>query len=176
MPGGRPTAYDPECIKIVKAMAKLGATNADLASEFEVSHATIDNWMIKHPEFLGALKEGKEAFDQRIERSLAQKAIGYERPVVKTTTFENEDGGTTVSTVEYVEHVPPDTTACIFWLKNRKPKEWRDRHEFSGDPENPLQIVHAVQLIVTDSREDWDKIAADRDRLCLPAPEGSGEV
>ena len=77
---------------------------------------------MRHPDFLGSLKAGKEEADARVEQSLYQRAVGYSFKSEKI--FCNKDGE--VTRVPIVEHVPPDVTAQIFWLKNRDPKRWRD--------------------------------------------------
>ena len=82
----------------------------------------IDNWKAQHPDFLGSLKAGKEEADARVEQSLYQRAAGYSYNAEKI--FCNKDGE--VTRVPIVEHVPPDVTAQIFWLKNRDPARWRD--------------------------------------------------
>jgi hypothetical protein len=105
----------------------LGATDEQIADFFGVSVPTIDNWKKAHPAFLGALKESKAALDTKVERSLYERAMGYSHPAVKILTVAGQ-----VEQVPYVERYPPDTTAMIFWLKNRKPAEWRDRQEITG--------------------------------------------
>jgi hypothetical protein len=119
---GRPSSYKPEYVKMAKHAARLGATDADLARIFGVSDATIDNWKAQHPDFLGSSKEGKEEADARVVRSLFQRAIGYSYNAEKI--FCDKNGK--VTRVPIVEHVPPDVTAQIFWLKNRDPERWRD--------------------------------------------------
>jgi hypothetical protein len=89
---------------------------------FGVSDATIDNWKAQQPQFLGSLKAGKEEADARVEQSFYRRAVGYSYKSEKI--FCNKDGE--VTRVPIVEHVPPDVTAQIFWLKNRDPKRWRD--------------------------------------------------
>src|SRR5271166_748995 len=74
---GRPEGYHPRFVEIARAMCRLGATDFDLAQEFGVKTQTIWNWRCKYPEFFDATHEGKEAFDSRAERSLAQRAVGY---------------------------------------------------------------------------------------------------
>jgi hypothetical protein len=118
---GRPSRYKAEFAKMARHLCKLGATDADLADAFEVSVVTIDNWKTRHPEFLGSLKSKEEA-DNCVERSLYARATGYTYDAVKI--FHTKDGK--IIKVPYTEHVPPDVTACIFWLKNRRPSEWRD--------------------------------------------------
>ena len=120
--GGRPSSYKPEYAEMARHLCKLGATDADLAEAFEVSVVTIDNWKIKYPEFLGSLKASKEEADNRVERSLYARATGYSYDAVKI--FCTKDGK--ITKVPYTEHVPPDVTAQIYWLKNRRPDHWRD--------------------------------------------------
>jgi hypothetical protein len=136
MPAGRPTDYDPEFADQARKLCELGATDADLAKFFEVSTRTIPRWAAAHEEFCQALKVGKESADDRVERSLYHKAVGYSFDAVKIFQYE----GTPIQ-VPYVEHVAPDTTAGIFWLKNRRMATWRDRHEHTGPDGGPLQVV-----------------------------------
>jgi hypothetical protein len=93
------------------------------AEAFGVSVVTIDSWKIRYPEFLGSLKAGKAEADNRVERSLYERANGYNYDAVKI--FMPARAKKPVY-APYVEHVPPDVTACIFWLKNRDPEHWRD--------------------------------------------------
>ena len=123
---GRPTKYRDAFVKQAKKLCELGATNPDLAEFFEVSLNTIDNWAAKHPQFLGALKVGKGAADDRVERSLYQKATGYE---VDTVKIFMPAGADEPVYAPYREKVPPSDTAAIFWLKNRRGAEWRDKQE-----------------------------------------------
>ena len=129
---GRPTDYRVEYVARAKEMCAGGATDMELADEFDVSIQTLYNWRAKYPEFLEAIKTNKPIADERVERSLFERATGYERDSVKI--FCDKDGR--VTEVPFREYVPPDSTAMIFWLKNRKPKEWRDKRELevTGDP------------------------------------------
>jgi hypothetical protein len=128
---GRPSKYRPEFARQAEALTRLGAIDKDLADYFRVSITTIGQWQTTVPEFLSALKGGKEAFDERVERSLAIRALGYSYDSEKL--FYNADINKVVR-AKTVTHVPPDVTACIFWLKNRKPDDWRDvhRHDHRG--------------------------------------------
>ena len=115
----------------------LGATDAELAAAFSVTTTTIGNWKNQHPEFLAALKEGKQEADCTIAASLYERAKGYEyiRQVPFKVKHVKYDNGKRLSeteeviTVDVLEKVPPETTAMIFWLKNRRPVEWRDRRD-----------------------------------------------
>lgn len=104
----------------------LGARNEDLARFFAVSVKTIYHWQDAHPEFAEALKQGKEHADSAVAESLFRRARGYNyqssKVVLNKSTKLHE-------TVAYEAHMPPDTVACIFWLKNRRPDLWRDMRQ-----------------------------------------------
>lgn len=140
---GRPTDYKPEHAKQARKLCELGATDVELADFFEVHVSTIYRWQAKHEKFCEALKAGKDAADERVERSLYHKAVGYSFDAVK---IFNASG--TPLEVPYREHIPPDTTAAIFWLKNRRRDEWRDKqdHEHTGKDGAPLVPVLNVTI------------------------------
>ena len=104
---GRKSDFRPEYILIAKACARFGAIEDEIANELNIGPATLDRWKQKYPEFRCALKAGKEASDDRVERSLYQLAIGWNGQ-------------------------PPNATAAIFWLKNRRPDRWRDVQQLQG--------------------------------------------
>lgn len=121
---GQPTKYKPEFAKQAKKLCELGATEQDLGEFFGVDRRSITNWKLTQAAFSDALKVGKSTADDAVERSLYNRAIGYSYPSQKIM----QNAGAPV-VVDYIEHAPPDTTACIFWLKNRRRDEWRDKHE-----------------------------------------------
>lgn len=134
--GGRPTKYKPEYTQQAVKLSKIGATDAQIADFFEVNIDTITEWKKVHPEFSVALKEAKAQFDDvLVEQSLARRAQGFMR--VKEV-FNPEGIKELIQ-----EEVPPDTTACIFWLKNRQPQQWREKqeHEHTGKDGAPLMAV-----------------------------------
>lgn len=124
MPAGRPTKYKAEYAKQAAKLSELGATDREIADFFEVNEATVHRWKHTHPEFCESLKVGKEAADDRVEQALYRRALGYSHDAVKII---NVNG--VVAHEQYVEHYPPDTTAMIFWLKNRRKEVWRDKQE-----------------------------------------------
>ena len=136
---GRPTKYDPKFVDIVRGIAKLGATDDQVADCLSVSIATVSLWKVQYPEFLEALKAGKDEADARVERTLYQRAVGYQRDAVKI--FHPADAPGPVY-APFREEVPGDVTAQIFWLKNRRRDEWRDvkSQELSGVNGAPIQI------------------------------------
>lgn len=121
---GRPTDYDESYVRIAKKLCDLGATDQEIADTFDVDVRTIYRWKHDHPDFCQALKMGKDIADERVERSLYQKAIGYEQEAVKIFM---PSGAEEPVYAPFREKVAPDTTAAIFWLKNRRSQDWRDK-------------------------------------------------
>lgn len=126
MTAGRPTKYKAEYAEQARKLCLLGATDAELASFFEVDVRTIHRWKIESDKFCHSIRVGKETADERVERSLYQKAIGYEQEEVKIFMPANRDEPVYAP---FTAKIAPDTTAAIFWLKNRRPAEWRDKQE-----------------------------------------------
>lgn len=137
---GRPTAYSPAFCDEARTLCEGGATDVDLADHFGVEISSIKRWKNKHEAFRTALKLGKDAADDRVVDSLYHKAVGYSFDAVK---IFNANGAPLI--VPYREHVAPDTTAAIFWLKNRRPAEWRDKvdHEHGGKDGGPISVIIA---------------------------------
>jgi hypothetical protein len=120
---GRKSTFLVQYVDVARRMAYLGATDQDLAIAFKTSISAIWRWKALHPDFRQALKLGKKEADEQVERSLYERARGYSYDAVKIFL---PYGTTTPIYAPYTEHVPPDTTAAIFWLKNRVPDHWRD--------------------------------------------------
>jgi len=116
--GSRPSLYKPEFAKAAAKMCELGATDGEIAEAFNVSIRTIHAWKHEHEEFSASLKAGKTQADDRVERSLYQKATGYEVTEEQAVKLRNKTDGGVIETVEVVKvskHVAADTTAAIFW-------------------------------------------------------------
>ncbi len=137
-PAHRPSKYDPERHpEWAGGLAKLGKTEKEIAVDFGVSLSTFHEWKKAHPELSVALKIGKSEADTAVEKSLYKRAMGYDVDVLETTEYPDY---TQVKKTK--KHIPPDTTAQIFWLKNRKPDEWRDKQhqEITGKDGGPVAL------------------------------------
>jgi transposase-like protein len=137
--GGRPTAYKPEYAKeAFEYCAIFGADDKMLAKKFGVAESTLYLWKLKHNEFSEALKAGKEEFDTKnVEKALRDRALGYEHDDVHISNYQGE-----ITVTPIKKKYPPDTTACIFWLKNRQPDKWRDKQELEHSGNLEINIVN----------------------------------
>lgn len=129
---GRPSEYRDEYAEQARKLCELGATDQEIADFFEIDVRTVYRWKHDHDQFCQSLKAGKEIADERVERSLYQRAIGYEQDEVKIFM---PGGADKPVYAPFRAKVAPDVTAGIFWLKNRRSAEWRDKqdHEHSGN-------------------------------------------
>lgn len=143
---GRPTKFDQNLVQDILTMAEAGKTDAEMAESIGVTEQTFNNWKHAHPDFFESLKTAKDIADDKVEVALFQRATGYSHKAIKMFC----PNGTIVSKT-YIERYPPDTTAAIFWLKNRRPKQWRDVHklEHSGSDGGPIktQVVGEAQVL-----------------------------
>jgi len=134
---GRPAKYNPDIhIVLVEAMAQIGLTEFEIASKLRISERTLNRWKVAYPDFRHAIKSGKIEPDEIVKRSLYQRAVGYYFPAVKIFKVKGEPP----CIVRYMEHVPPDVAAAFIWLKNRDSKNWKDRHEHTGEGGNPIDV------------------------------------
>lgn len=134
---GRPSSYKPEYTEQARKLCLLGAVDEDLADFFNVASSTISNWKHSEPDFLKAITLGKDEADNQVERSLFRRAMGFSHPETKFATHE----GKITDREDFTRHYPPDTAACIFWLKNRKKDHWRDKQDLNVAGDITLQIV-----------------------------------
>ena len=134
----RPSKYQETFNKQAYKLALLGAKDKELATFFEVDEATINRWKIDYPEFCESLKAGKEIADMKVSKSLYKRALGFKYDEVTHERVEvgefNPQLGEFVKvpatkTKVVTKYIIPDTTAQIFWLKNRRSDIWRDKQE-----------------------------------------------
>lgn len=120
---GRPTKYKPDYHpEKAHKLALLGLTDEEMAVSFDVTTSTIYEWMNRHSEFSEAIKSGKVTADANVAQSLYKKALAG------------------------------DTTSAIFWLKNRRSKDWRDKQDQDVTLKNPdgTGVFHGVSFVGID--------------------------
>ena len=145
---GRPSKYKPEYADQAKKLCMLGMTDKEMADFFGVAESTLNLWKTVHPEFSESLKGGKDLIDAQVAAKLFHRAIGYEHPEDDIRAVNGE-----IVITPMVKHYPPDTTAAIFWLKNRQPQKWRDKPEEGGDNENAQPVPVKIEVEVKDARK-----------------------
>ena len=145
---GRVSTYRPEYAEQARKLCEFGLTDYECAQFFDLSPRQFDRWKITHLDLCQSLKVGKEHADERVVRSLYHRAVGYNYEAVKIFMPANREKPVVVP---YIEHVPPDVTACVFWTKNRDPQHWRDSQ----------QLEHVLgKYIISDqpmTEEEWAK-------------------
>ncbi|MEM5769356.1 MAG: helix-turn-helix domain-containing protein [Bacillota bacterium] len=131
-------------LTLLEGWARDGLTDEQIASNCGITATTLYDWKNRFPEISETLKRGKEVVDIQVENALLKRALGYEYTEERIEVSE-KDGRKVVQTVKAVV---PDTTAQIFWLKNRRPDKWRDKppeaSDTSRETETP-KLLHALQ-------------------------------
>ena len=152
---GRPSSFKPEYTEQVEKLCKLGTTDRDLCLFFSISHQTVENWKKTYPEFFLALMKGKQEADTNVAEAMYRNATGYDYYEEQAVKLRETSyvGGKVSNVREYVEivmvkrHQPADTTAQIFWLKNRRPDLWRDVKRIDSEPELVKQTYSGEALL-----------------------------
>ena len=145
----------------IKGWARDGLTQAEIADEIGVNVSTLIAWKQKFSEIYNALKRGKDVADRNVEESLYAKATGFVKKIqkpIKMKRVNYDDNGKKLSEEEYIGYAeeevyfPPDTTAQIFWLKNRKPHVWRDKPEAGED--NYIEAAGVIEIPIVEVNDD----------------------
>lgn len=148
---GRKSLYQEEYANQALKLCLLGATDKELAEFFSVSEQTLNKWKKDFPEFLESLKKGKSIADANVASKLYNRAIGYdyEEKHYETKQPKKDVPPELVEAKRIKKHMPADTTAAIFWLKNRQPEKWRDRKEVDANVNlsDELESMTDEQLI-----------------------------
>ena len=110
-------------LTLLEGWARDGLTDEQLAEKIDIGTRTLYDWKGRYPQISQALKKGKEIVDIQVENALLKRALGYDYQEERVERSD-KDG---VKFIQTLKHVPPDTTAQIFWLKNRMKKQWKDK-------------------------------------------------
>lgn len=131
----------------LEGLARDGLTDEQIANNIGIRRETLYAWKNKFPNISNALKRGKEVVDREVENALFKSALGYE---YEELTREVNENGLLKTTKVVTKQVAPNPTSAIFWLKNRKPNEWRDKKEteLSGgvNVNNPFKDLTTDEL------------------------------
>lgn len=133
-------------LSLVEGWARDGLIDEQIAKNLGIGYTTLKEYKNKYPSFLAALKKGKEVVDLEVENALLKRALGYQHKEIKETI----DGNGNKVITRVLKDVPADTTAQIFWLKNRRPDKWRDKntiqHEGEIKTNNPFAGLTTEEL------------------------------
>jgi hypothetical protein len=145
---GRKGTYDEwlteDGLLQIQSWARDGLTEEQIAHNMGIGLTTLKGWKDKFPSILTAIKKGKAPVDIEVENALLKRAMGYNydeviKELIPTGRIDN--GGKPIykqHVKTITKHMPPDTTAQIFWLKNRRPGRWRDKIEAAPETANEL--------------------------------------
>ncbi len=153
---GQPTLYKSEYCDQAHNYCLLGATNEDLAGFFDVTRRTIDNWIAAHPDFATAVRTGRIVADMRVARCLYGRAVGWPQTVERTVLHEGKE-----RVLKNVVNHPPDTRACIFWLRNRQRESWGDRAPAAAAGAGPHDLMAELDAAGERARRDLAQPASD---------------
>lgn len=128
----------PDGLTLLEGWARNGLTDAQIAKNIGITVKTLYEWKNRFSDFSEALKKGKEVVDIEVENALLKRALGYE--YTETMVEKSEDGYKTRKTRKFI---PPDVTAQIFWLKNRRPEVWREKRT-AEDSEQSLATAKEI--------------------------------
>lgn len=137
----RYTDIDTKMLQVIRQWARNGLTREDIGRRLGVTTATLISWRKKNPLLEQAVSESSDIADSMVENALYTRAVGY--PYSETIYTYNKTGVDTenpddaVKVKRYTRYMPADVTACIYWLKNRKPEQWSERKE---SPDTVIEV------------------------------------
>jgi hypothetical protein len=141
---------------VARKCCERGMTDMEVADMLGIGLATLYRWKAEHPAFSRVFKLGKVEADDRVERSLYSRAIGYDYIAEKAAMTRHGQ-----KTMRYRQHIPPDTAAAVWYLKNRRPDRWRDahRHEHVTSPYDHIDNAAELRALLTKQAQELGLIA-----------------
>jgi hypothetical protein len=174
MPAGRPSPYKPDFARIAERLCRNGATDIEVADILGISVRTFYRWCLLHDEFTAAVRTGKDTADDRVERALYQRAVGYDYTAEKIVTPK---GGGPVA-IPYMMHVPADVRAAMHWLAIRRPRPWAARPEPKVDiaaiiAERRRQVAEGTEQEVAENAARFNAVVDAEVARRLAPPGGA---
>lgn len=134
---------EPEKLLLLEDWARQGLFDEQIAKNMGISEATLYNYKRQYPEIKEALRKGKEVVDIEVENAMFKRAIGY----TITINEEKIDKFGEVHNCKRDVHIPGDVTAQIFWLKNRRRTQWRDKVEYEANTDELNKVKELLTKI-----------------------------
>lgn len=149
----------PSKLELIKCWAR-DFTLSDVAGKMGITIQTLKAWRDRYPEIEEAISEGKEEVDYKVENALLKVALGYTTTDVKTIISPPDKNGNRAIRVEKTEkEIPPNPTAIMCWLNNRKPDQWkrnRDNVYQTKDEDSKITVNIIRHGKDEDKEEDWN--------------------
>lgn len=143
----------------LEGWARDGLNDEQIAHNIGIATGTLYEWKNRFPELAEAIKKGKRPVDVQVENALYRSALGFKQTIRKPIKLRRKDGSEYIDYGEEEIYVPPNITAQIFWLKNRKPEFWRDK------PVAPVKVLENddgfLKALEGTAPEDWSEDDAD---------------
>lgn len=140
----------PEGLLKIESWARDGLTDEQIAENMGISRSTLNEWKKKYPDISDTLKRGKDIVDIQVENALLKRALGYSYvETTKELMLDKASGKIEMMITKTVtKEVQPDTTAQIFWLKNRRANKWRDKQDIQVEANitNPYEGLTTEEL------------------------------
>jgi hypothetical protein len=141
MSKGRPSKYTEDFPILAEGYAREGLNDKEIAAKLGISIAQYYVYQNDNPDFSESIKRGKAPVDTMVENALLKRALGYDYTEQTTEIKMDAKGIPQPAMVKNtVKHVAGDIGAMAFWLKNRKPAEWKDKHEMAIDV-NKIPVI-----------------------------------
>lgn len=150
----RPSKYESHVqpkLMLIEAWARDGLTDEQIANNLGIALSSFYEYKKEYSEFADALKNGKETIDVMVENALLKSALGYEY----TEEQVGKDG-----VYEVKKYAQPNTTALIFWLKNRRPAAWRDKQDIEHSGKVTQEVSHDLKKLDPKELAQLERILA----------------
>jgi hypothetical protein len=146
---GSPNTFEELDLEQVRHLAEYGHTDDFMSDFFNVSVETWHSWKKKNPVFFKALKGWKAVADDRVERALYERALGYEWEE-EAVVYDSVKKRNVKIRIE--KRLPPDVPACRYWLGNRRPQQWREKMEVDTKHSGAIDLNSTVAPFELDDR------------------------
>lgn len=142
----------------IEGWARDGLIDAQIAKNMGIAYSTFKEWVNRFPALSAALKRGKAPVDIEVENALLKRAKGYKYVETVTEIYKDADGVERRHIRNIEKEVPPDSTAIIYWLRNRKPQQWRDRRDISIETRTDADYrnMHTIAALINAPAPDID--------------------